>query len=236
MRRPRDLTPEIPDEQKSQLTELAELKAQLIQKLSVYSDGHPVVTALKKRIAAMEKQLTRPSQVPAQAKSTPDDEIEALKRQRLALERQLAEANGKLASARLREKLDLEQQDRMQVIEPPTLPAKPEKSKKILIVGLAFAAAAILGIGAAIGPDLLNGSIRNRQQLTGVVPSPLVVCIPYIPIRSDLVRRRVRVLLGAVSVVILLAAWGGLATAIVLHLPVDRFSFDRAALNFRTGG
>ena len=51
-RRPREAVPEIPEQQKSQLTALAALKAELIQKTSVYSDAHPAVTALKKRIAA----------------------------------------------------------------------------------------------------------------------------------------------------------------------------------------
>ena len=207
-RRPRDTISEIPEEQKSQLTALAALKAELIQKTSVYSDAHPAVTALKKRIAAIEKQLAQPSQVPAHAQSTPDEEIEALKRQRQALEKQLADANAKLASARLREKLDLEQQDRMQVIEAPSLPEKPVKSKKIVMVGIAFAAAAILGVGAAIGPELLNRSIRSRHQLTGVVASPLIVCIPYITTRADIIRTRLRVVFGIISVVMLLASMG----------------------------
>jgi uncharacterized protein involved in exopolysaccharide biosynthesis len=227
-RRPRDTIPEIPEEQKSKLNTLAALKAELIQKTSVYSEAHPVVTALKKRIATMEKQLAQPSQVPAQAQSTPEDDIEALKRQRQALEKQLVDTNGKLASARLREKLDQEQQDRIQVIESPPLPTKPEKSKKILIIGLAFAAAAVLGVGAAIGPELLNGRIYRRDQLTGAVASPLIVCIPYIATRSDIIRKRLRVLFGVISVVILLASWGGLAAAIVLNLPVDFFSSDKS--------
>ena len=192
MRRPRETIPETAEGQKSQLTALAALKAELIQKTSIYSDSHPAVTALKKRIAAMEKNLVQPSQVPARTQTTTDDEIEALKRQGQLLEKQLADANAKLASARLREKLDLEQQERMQVIEAPSLPEKPVKSKKIVMVGIIFAAAAILGIGAAIGPELLNKSIRSRNQLTGVVASSLVVCIPFIATRADIIRTRLR--------------------------------------------
>jgi uncharacterized protein involved in exopolysaccharide biosynthesis len=235
-RRPRDTTSEIPEGQKSQLTALAALRAELIQKSSVYSDAHPIVTALKKRIAAMEKSLAQPSQVSAPTQSTPDD-IEALKRQREVLEKRLADANGKLASARLSEKLGQEQQsDHMQVIEAPSLPQKPVKSKKILIVGLAFAAAAILGIGAAIGPELLNGPIRSRHQLLGVVASPLIVSVPYITTRADIIRTRWRIIFGVVSVVILLAAWGGLTAAVVLHLPLDFSWFDKAGIGFRAAG
>ncbi len=214
-RRPRDTVPEIPEQQKSQLTALAALKAELIQKTSVYSDAHPAVTSLKKRIAAMEKTLTQSEQAPAKAQSTQADDIEALKRQREALEKRLADANSKLATARLSEKLDRDQQsERLQVIESPSLPQKPEKSGRLKIVGIAFAAAAMLGVGTVFAAELFNGSIRSRQQLSGVVASQLIVSIPYIETRADVIRRRSRGIFAVVSVVILLAVLGGLAAAI----------------------
>jgi capsular polysaccharide biosynthesis protein len=224
VRRPRETIPETAEGQKSQLTTLSALRAELTQKTSVYSDSHPVVTALKKRIATMEKNLLQLSQVPARAQSTRDDDIEALKRQVQALEKQLADANAKLASARLREKLDLEQQERMQVIEAPSLPEKPVKSKRIVMVGIIFAAATMLGIGAAIGPELLNKSIRSRSQLAGVVAGSLVVCIPFIATRADTIRARLRVLFAVIGVVTVLGAWVGLTAAILFHLPVDFFN------------
>lgn len=231
-RQPHEVVAEISEEQRSQQTALDTLKAELIQKRATYSEAHPVVVALKKRVAAMEKQLAQTLQLPAHAQPAPDDDIEGLKRQRLALEKQLADANSKLASARLREKLDLEQQDRMQVIEAPSLPEKPEKSKKILIVGMAFVAAAIFGLGAAIGPELLNGSIRSRDQLNSVIASHLIVSIPYITTRADIVRGRLKMLFGVIGVLAILTAWGGLATAIVLHLPVDSSLFDKGRISF----
>jgi uncharacterized protein involved in exopolysaccharide biosynthesis len=236
-RRPREAVPEIPEQEKSQLIALAALKAELIQKTSVYSEAHPAVTALKKRIAAMEKTITQSAQVPAKAQSTQADDIDALKRQREALEKLLADANSKLATARLSEKLDRDQQfERLQVIEAPPLPQKPRKSNRLKFVGIAFAAAAILGISAVVAAELLNGSIRGRQQLLGVVASQLIVSIPYIQTRSDIIRMRLRVIFGAISVVILLASWGGLAAAIVFHLPVDFSWFDKAAAGFRASG
>jgi capsule polysaccharide export protein KpsE/RkpR len=233
-RRPREAVPEIPEQQKSQLTALAALKAELIQKTSVYSDAHPAVTALKKRIAAMEKTLTQSAQPPAKAQSTQADDIEALKRQREALETRLADANSKLATARLSEKLDRDQQsERLQVIESPPLPQKPLKSNRLKLVGMAFAAAAILGIGTVLAAELLNGSIRGRQQLSGVVANQLIVSIPYITTRADTIRMRLRVILAAVSVVILLAVLGGLATTIILNLPLDLSLLDKVAVVFR---
>ena len=234
-RRPHNSVSEIPEQQKSQLTALATLKAELIQKTSVYSDAHPAVTALKRRIAAMEKTLT--DVVPAKAQSTQADDIDGVKRQREALEKQLADANSKLATARLSEKLGRDQQsERLQVIESPTLPQKPEKSGRLKIVGIALAAAAMLGIGAVLASELLNGSIRHRQQLSGVIAGPLIVTIPYIDTRADVIRRRSRGIFAVISVVMLLAALGALMTAIVLGWPVDFSWFDRAAVGFRSTG
>ena len=242
-RRPREDVSDGPDQEKSQLTALAALKAELIQKTAVYSEAHPAVTALKKRIAAMEKTLTQQTaatsnqQTPAKSRSTQADEIEALKVQREALEKRLAEANGKLATARLGEKLDRDQQsERLQVIESPSIPQKPLKSIKLKLVGMAFAAAAALGLGIVVAVELLDGSIRGRHQLIGTVASPLIVTIPYITTPADAIRARSKAIFGAVSVLILLAILGGLATAVVLNLPLNLTSLGEVAVGFHAAG
>jgi uncharacterized protein involved in exopolysaccharide biosynthesis len=215
--RPRD--DESSGQQKMELAALAALKAELVQKSAVYSDAHPAVIALKKKVVAMEKAIMQPSPFQKQAQST-SDELEALKRQREALEKRLAEAYSKLANARVGENED-QRSERMQVIEPPSLPQQPLKSNRLKLVGMFFAAAAMLGVGAVIGMEQLDGSIRGRQQLANVVPRSLVVCIPYIETRSDIIRARLRVLFGIMCVAVILSAWGGLAAAIVLNLPVN---------------
>jgi uncharacterized protein involved in exopolysaccharide biosynthesis len=233
-RRPRDAVPEIPEQEKSQLTALAALKAELIQKATVYSDAHPAVTALKKRIAAMEKTITQSTQGPVKAPATQADDIDALKRQREVLEKRLADANSKLATARLSEKLDRDQQsERLQVIESPTLPQKPVKANRLKLVGIAFAFAAMLGLGAVVAAEQFDGSIRGRHQLSGVVDSHLIVSIPYIATRTDIIRARWRVAFSVVTLVILLAALGGLTTVIVFGAPVDFSWFDGAGAGFR---
>jgi uncharacterized protein involved in exopolysaccharide biosynthesis len=205
--------------QKMEIAALAALKAELVQKSAVYSDGHPTVIALKRKVAAMEKALTQPSPVQKQAQSALD-ELEALKRQREALEKRLAEANSKLANARVGENEE-QRSGPMQILESPSLPRQPLKSNRLKLVGMFFAAAAMLGVGAVMGIEWLDGSIRDRQQLANVVPSSLVVCIPYIETRADIIRARLRVLFGIVCVAVILSAWGGLAAAILLNLPVN---------------
>ena len=223
-KRPRDEVPDIPDQQRTELATLGALKAELAQRSAVYSDAHPAVIALKKKVAAMEKSIRQPSQVQKQSQSTAD-EMEALKRQREALERLLADANSKLTNARLGETQE-QRAERMEVIEAPPLPQLPLKSNRLKLAAMFFAAAAALGVGAALGIELLDGSIRGRHQLADVVASPLIVCIPYMVTRADIIRARLRVLVCVLGIAIILAAWTGLAAAILLNVPVD-VRFDK---------
>ena len=221
-RRPRDSLPDTPEKERLQVQALANLKAELIQKASVYSDAHPAVTALKKRIAAMERSLTQPEQNPARAQSTQAEEIAALKRQAEGLEKRLAETNSKLAAARLSEKLDRDQQsEQLQVIESPQLPQKSLKSGRLKLIGIAFALAIALGAAAVIARELFDGSIRNRQQLAGLVGTHLIVSIPYMSSGADAIRARFRAALILLFVALILLGLGGLTAAIVFQYPVD---------------
>jgi uncharacterized protein involved in exopolysaccharide biosynthesis len=220
--RPPDIVPTISAQQASQLNALATLRAELIQKQATYSDAHPAVVALKKRIGAMEKTLGAPPEPAAQRQVTQVDDIESLKRQRETIEKRLSESNTKLAAARITERLNRGQQsDRLQVIEQPSMPQKPAKSNRMRIVAIAFAAALMVGAGCAFAIEFLDGSIRGIHQLSGVVPQSLVVSIPYITTREDVFRARAKITFGALCLAILVTMLGGLAAAIALHLTID---------------
>jgi uncharacterized protein involved in exopolysaccharide biosynthesis len=217
-RRPRDTISETPDQRKLELAALTALKTELAQKSAVYSDAHPVVAALKKKVAAMEKAMTPTPKVQQSSQSTQDD-MEVLKRQRDALQNRLSETNSKLASARVSESQE-QRFENLQVIESPALPQRPKSSRQ-KVAGISLVAALLVGLGAAFGIDRLDGSIRDRRELEGVIPTRLIVSIPYISTNADTIRARKRVLLAVVGVVLILAAWGTLATAIALKLPLD---------------
>ena len=101
------------------------------------------------------------------------------------------------------------------------------------MVGIVFALAAMLGIGVVVATELFDGSIRSRHELSGVVDSHLIVSIPYMATRADIIRAKWRIIFVVLTVVIILAALGGLAAAIVFHLPVDFSWFDKAGVGFR---
>ncbi|WP_426424806.1 GumC family protein [Bradyrhizobium genosp. A] len=221
-RRPADTSPTISDQQKSQIATLSALRAELAQKMSVYSEAHPAVISLKKRIALMEKTVQEPPPVAAQSRPSQVDDLESLKRQREAIEKRLSEANAKLTTARLIQKISRDQQaERLQVIETPTLPQKPIKSNRLKLVAGSLAAALILGIGSGFAAELLNGTIRGPEALTGLIPPSLTVSIPYIETTGDVIRARARFVFGAICVLIVLTVLAGLAAAIALHLPIE---------------
>jgi uncharacterized protein involved in exopolysaccharide biosynthesis len=222
-RRPRDSIPEAPEREKSQIQALASLKAELIQKASVYSDAHPAVTALKKRIAAMEKSITQPERAPEKAQSTQAEEISALKRQTEVIEKRLAETNAKLAAARLSEKMDRDQQsEQLQVIESPQIPLKPLKSGRLKLAGVAFALALAVGVGVAMAREMFDGSIRSRNQLARLVSTDLIVSIPYMTSRVDVVRARLRTTSILLMVTFILVTLCALMAAIVFQYPVEQ--------------
>ncbi len=230
--RPHEVAPDTPEREKAQLTALANLKTELIQKSAVYSDAHPAVTALKKRIAAMEKTVTPPSQAAAAVKSA-DDGLETLERQRQAAEKRLEESRGKLAAAHLGETLERDQQsERLQVIEQPTQPQKPLRPNRPKLLGFAFAFAAMVGAGAIFAAEALDRSIRGSHELLGVVDSHLIVTIPYISTRAEAVRKKRKVILGVLALVMILS--GGLAGAVYLGLEIDLSSIDWSWLYLMT--
>jgi hypothetical protein len=69
--------------------------------------------------------------------------------------------------------------------------------------------------------ELLDGSIRSRHQLSGVVASHLVVSIPYMNTHTDIVRARWRKFLVWLTALVIFATLAALAVAIVFHLPID---------------
>ena len=129
----------------------------------------------------MEKSITQPAQAPVANQATQADDVEALQRQRQAVEKRLDDANSKHATARLGETLERGQQsDRFQVIEHPVLPQRPLKTGRLKLVGIAFALAAMAGVGAVFGAEMLDRSISGGHELSGIVGSHLIISIPYI--------------------------------------------------------
>jgi uncharacterized protein involved in exopolysaccharide biosynthesis len=195
--------------------ELAKLKSDLIQKSSMYSDSHPEVRALKRRVAALEQTISKTPQT-TQAAAEPG--LDELLKQRTAAESNLEEANRKLTAARLGESLERDQQsERLQVIEQPTLPQKPVKPNRPKLFALAFALAGMAGAGVVFLAESFDHTIRSATQLGGIIDRKLIVTIPYIITAADrrqTRRKRLLILLAVVAVVLM-------AVSVALYLGFD---------------
>jgi capsular polysaccharide biosynthesis protein len=226
-RRPQ--APDVSDQLKSQMTLLDSLKGELIQKSSVYSDQHPDVKNLRKKIATLERAIAKAPPVAATAPVAAADDVapEVLERQRTSIEASLEEANRKLTTARLGESMETNQQsERLQVIEQPSVPQKPIRPNRLKWFGAAFALAGMAGIGAVIAAEAFDKSIRGSRELAGIIDKQLIVTIPYIWTAAEEHRnRRNLILLCAVFAAVLVA---GITVALLIGISVDFSWFDRS--------
>jgi uncharacterized protein involved in exopolysaccharide biosynthesis len=214
--RPNDKTTEGMDPARLQVVELTRLNEELAQKRSTYSDAHPIVVALKKKIAAMQELVAA---TPSQAAAL-DSGLVELGRRQLAIATSLQDTNKKLEAARLGEKLERDQQsERLKVIEQPIVPQNPIKPNRSKLLAMAFALAIATGAAAVFAAESFDTSIRDSRELLGVANGRLIVSIPYIATRAETFRRKSRlaVLAGVVAVLLL----AGVAGALFFGPPID---------------
>ena len=205
--RPSGATAEL-DPVKLQAAELAKLKDELVQDMAIYSDAHPRVIALKKRIAAMEQLIAKTPSAKAAQQSSGFVELEG---RRLQIATALDENNKKLEAARLGEKLERDQQsERLAVIEQPVLPSRPTKPNRMKFLALTFFLAIAAGGGVVFAAESLDRSIRHSHELLGVAAGRMIVSIPYIATRTETFRRKGRtaLLIGGVGAVLLAGVVG----------------------------
>ena len=214
----------IPEALKVQTDELAAMKADLIQKSSIYSAEFPVIKALNRRIAALEYQISR---TPKAKPMAAGQDIDALTQQQDALEKELDEESKKLTAARLGEAMERnEQSEHLQVIEQPIVPQKPIKPNRPKLFALSLALAMAAGGGAVFLAEMLDRTIRGTRDLALIVDSGLLVGLPYIPTPGEIERRkRKMILLWACLAVFFLA---GIGAAFYIGVNIDFSSFDRS--------
>jgi uncharacterized protein involved in exopolysaccharide biosynthesis len=106
----------------------------------------------------------------------------------------------RLLEAKVSEGLEVQRKgERFSLIDPPSLPEKPDKPNRSAIVLLGFILALAGGIGSGAAAESLDHSIRTPEQLAQLTQlSPLAV-IPFMPNEEDLSRAvtRRRLLKGA---------------------------------------
>jgi uncharacterized protein involved in exopolysaccharide biosynthesis len=213
-------------------TDLARLKAELLFKSATFSDNHPDIIALKRKIAALNKLSDPPK--PKSAEASPDSGaltgtmqpgLDTLETQRKTLKDELGKASEKLSAARLGESLERGQHsERLEVIEQPTLPERPTSPNRPKLFAVAFALALMFGGGLAGAAEMFNQSIRRGTDLYSLVDSHLVVSIPYITTHRELRRKRNMIIaIAGTSVAIVVAV----VIVLIFVLPPIDILFDK---------
>lgn len=122
----------------------------------------------------------------------------------------------KKLQADLSENLEKKQKgEQFQVLDPANLPEKPFSPKRMRFLAGALGAGMALGFGLVFLLDVLDLSIRSKEELAAVAGIPVVGAIPEIVTPQDLRRRKLIVLgvSGGVAVCLLVAA-------VVVHVAV----------------
>lgn len=200
--------------QKVQATEiqLENLKSELAQKSSIYSDTHPDVKSLRQRIAAVERTIMPPKG------NDLDPGIEVLERQQGSLQKILEAANQKLTEARLGESMERSQRsERLEIIEQPSLPVTPVRPNRPRQYAFVLAIAIAAGCAFAFLLELRDDTIRRASDIARHVV-PQLVTIPYIETMAEAHQRRRKRVLAVVAVLLTVTTVTTVA-ALILPLP-----------------
>lgn len=106
----------------------------------------------------------------------------------------------RLLEAKVSEGLEVQRKgERFSLIDPPSLPEKPDKPNRLAIVLLGFILAVGGGIGSGAAAESLDHSIRTPEQLAQLTQLFPLAVIPFMPNEQDLSRavKRRRLLKGA---------------------------------------
>ena len=206
--------------------DLALLKAELVLKSASYSDEHPDIRALKRKIGALEKTMTstNANQEASQKTTVVADPseigLDTLETQRIGLRDELNRATQKASAARLGENMERDQQsERLEVIEQPTFPENSTKPNKPKLYAVIFALALMAGGGLLVAAEALDHAIRRSTDLFSVIDSQLIFAIPYISTPGEILRRKRKMLwtTGILTLVIL----AGLIAIVFILPPLD---------------
>ncbi len=106
----------------------------------------------------------------------------------------------RLLEAKVSEGLEVQRKgERFSLIDPPSLPEKPDKPNRSAIVLLGFILALAGGLGSGAAAESLDHSIRTPEQLARLTQLFPLAVIPFMPNEQDLSRalKRRRLLQGA---------------------------------------
>jgi succinoglycan biosynthesis transport protein ExoP len=163
-------------------------RAALVSKISTIDTRVASLAAqesdLKAKMEALQSQIMK----------TPETErgLRALTFEHESAVKEFDSIRSRQQEAELAESLESQQMaERFVLLEPPSLPVRPERPNraKLLIVGLALALCA--GGGAAFAAEALDTKVRDPQTLASLIEARPLAVLPYIEHRREKRRKSV---------------------------------------------
>ncbi|HEX4020637.1 MAG TPA: XrtA system polysaccharide chain length determinant [Acidobacteriaceae bacterium] len=111
----------------------------------------------------------------------------------------------------------LQQGERFSIIDPPSLPTKPDFPNRLKFCGMGLAVGLALGVGVAGASEFIDDRIYDEKALQRMLPVAVISEIPAIAVASEQQRERRRFWLG----------WATAAVVTVTILLGSAFSFLR---------
>lgn len=168
------------------------LQAQLNSATSSLIALQATRTAVKRRL---QDYATRIERTPAM-----EPDYHHLTRDRDTSGQKYQDIRSRLLEAKVSEGLEVQRKgERFSLIDPPSLPEKPDKPNRFVIVLIGFLLAVGGGFGSGAVAESLDHSIRTPEQLARLTLLPPLGVIPFMPNERDLSRvvKRRRLLKGA---------------------------------------
>ncbi len=100
----------------------------------------------------------------------------------------------------------LQQGERFSVLDPPSLPLKPDFPNRLKFCGIAIGAGLVLGIVVAGGFEFMDHRIYSEKEIKSLLPIPVISEIPELLSASDARKIKTRQLLGWGMAVLVVAA------------------------------
>lgn len=112
----------------------------------------------------------------------------------------------------------LQQGERFRIIDPPSLPLKPDFPNRLKFCGIGLAAGLALGAGVVAGFEMLDDRLYSEKEIQDMIPVPVISEIPMIVTLFDEQKAKKKVWLG----------WATAAVVVISILAGSAFSFLRS--------
>ena len=133
-----------------------------------------------------------------------EQELISLSRDYDNIKKSYEELLKKQLDSQVSQKLEEKQKgEQFQILEPASLPSRPFKPDRPMVLGMALLASLVVGVGGAFGLEMQDPTLRGAREFKNFFDMPILACLPVIQddrLRRRIAKRRAAVVGGLVSI------------------------------------